>query len=57
MSLLDVSDLSVRLGATDVVRNVSLSVERGEFVGSDRTEWGGKVDPAQSAAGPPALQR
>ncbi len=33
MSLLDVSDLSVRLGGTDVVRNVSLSVERGELVG------------------------
>jgi len=33
MSLLDVSDLSVRLGGAEVVRNVSLSVERGELVG------------------------
>jgi len=33
MSVLDVSDLSVRLGGTEVVRNVSLSVERGELVG------------------------
>jgi len=33
MSLLNVSDLSVRLGGTEVVRDVSLSVERGELVG------------------------
>lgn len=51
MSLMDISDLSVRLGGTKVLRDVALSVEPGEFVGLIGPNGAGKSTLLRAALG------